>query len=105
MPTFSVISTKWSGAVWPLLAQGRAGLGEDAEEIAEVRVFQNAGEFARGPIFHARRVDAFDAFKCVAGGGGRGFAHMASILFLPVQKSKFNRALRFVNVPFTLCRG
>ncbi len=45
-------------------------------EIAVIRVFQDAGEFARGPEFRAGGIDALDALERVAGGGdGQWIAH------------------------------
>lgn len=58
--------------VGDLVAAVRAGftrLGDDGGEIAEVRVFQHAGEFARRPEFVAFRVQPLDALERVAGGG------------------------------------
>ena len=53
-----------------------AGLGHDRGKVAEVGVFQHTGEFACGPEFRARLVDALDAFeRFVGGGGGWLFVH------------------------------
>lgn len=41
------------------------GLGDDGDAVAEVGVFQHAGEFARGPKFVASGVDALDMLKRV----------------------------------------